>query len=124
MDTVVTDYVTYPQVEKLIIYELNDMEMLLIFYMNVMNQRLGSENGIHFDVNEIKEKWKKCCWKCLKMQKPDEHFLKSCSACKLAKYCNRNCQKADWAHHKKIHEIEKADKEGSKQEEAFYKNKI
>ena len=39
-------------------------------------------------------KWSKKCWSCYNIKEKSE--LKSCVKCKLAKYCEKECQKTDW----------------------------
>ena len=103
----IMEYATYPSVEKFIVYLLNTHNKLFLkFFIKKVNEHLQSELGIRFDDKDIQAKWKNLCWKCLKAQKEEENALKQCSICKLARYCDRNCQKADWEHHKKLHLIE------------------
>ena len=44
------------------------------------------------------ETWNCICTSCAKISKVP---LKRCSSCKMARYCNEDCQKTDWATHKK-----------------------
>jgi hypothetical protein len=41
------------------------------------------------------------CWQCSASESP-ENKLFSCKQCKCAKYCGKECQKADWKKHKKL----------------------
>lgn len=40
----------------------------------------------------------RACWKCWAYG--DEAALRSCTGCRLAKYCGEECQNADWKRHK------------------------
>lgn len=42
------------------------------------------------------------CRLCGKSEKPDGSALMTCSRCKRAKYCSRDCQKADWKQHRNV----------------------
>lgn len=46
------------------------------------------------------------CSACRKKKGPGV-TMRTCSACKLAKYCCKECQRADWPHHKLICELSK-----------------
>ncbi len=53
---------------------------------------------------ELASKWSTKCWACLKQFEADQTSdLKTCSDCKRAKYCNRDCQKSDWKTHRLLH---------------------
>ena len=56
----------------------------------------------HVLVN-LEEKWEARCWHCFYAYNPKENSLKSCSVCKMAKYCDAKCQKRDWKIHKLLH---------------------
>jgi len=45
-------------------------------------------------------KWERICWTC---EKRSPMSLKACAVCKVAKYCDASCQKADWSLHKLLH---------------------
>lgn len=40
--------------------------------------------------------------KCTHCKKVHEQKLNKCSACKMAAYCDQECQKKDWKEHKQI----------------------
>ena len=46
------------------------------------------------------EHFKHACEYCLVVA-PDGEKLQICGRCKTARYCNAECQRADWARHKK-----------------------
>lgn len=41
------------------------------------------------------------CWGCNKPETDADSKFQRCSRCKIAYYCNAECQRADWARHKK-----------------------
>ena len=52
-------------------------------------------------VPDLLFKWSKKCWSCYNIKEKSK--LKSCVKCKLAKYCEKECQKTDWETHKLSH---------------------
>ena len=57
---------------------------------------------------DIEADMSKKCWACDQVSH-DPASLKTCTECKVAKYCNRDCQRQEWKIHKLLHkEIEHA----------------
>ena len=43
------------------------------------------------------------CWECQKPESQVAGRLRTCTKCKVARYCNKKCQEDDWRVHKLIH---------------------
>ena len=43
----------------------------------------------------------RCAWCLASEEEVPSGNLKSCTACKVVRYCGGECQKADWVHHKR-----------------------
>lgn len=52
---------------------------------------------------DLETKWSNTCWSCMIISELKGEDLKTCSGCKLAKYCDQKCQKLDWKCHKILH---------------------
>ena len=68
---------------------------------DVLMRDYCQKNGGNLPPN-LEEKWKDRCWFCASQAKENSSLM-SCSNCKMAKYCGRNCQKSDWKRHKILH---------------------
>ena len=53
-----------------------------------------------FEIEDLVQKWRMRCWSCSENLQEN---LKTCTECKMAKYCGRECQKSDWKNHKLLH---------------------
>ncbi|KAI9030220.1 hypothetical protein DFJ74DRAFT_655908 [Hyaloraphidium curvatum] len=42
------------------------------------------------------------CWRCKVAAADEKEGLMRCSACRMARYCSKECQKRDWPEHKEI----------------------
>jgi hypothetical protein len=54
------------------------------------NRRVLTEDAVDIDIRYV-------CWNCKKMH---EKKPPNCGRCKLAYYCNQNCQRQHWSSHK------------------------
>ena len=54
------------------------------------------------EIESLSKKWSRLCWNCF-VENTD---LKKCSKCRIALYCNRDCQDQDWKIHKVHHKME------------------
>jgi len=69
-------------------------------YDKLMRSYLKKEFNI--EVEPVQSEMSRCCWNC--GQEKDN--LKTCSGCKLAKYCDKNCISEDWeTMHKLMHKM-------------------
>jgi hypothetical protein len=59
-----------------------------------------SNNDVNHDSQSTVDQ--KSCGHCDKIEKPQGTKLMKCQRCKLAYYCNRECQVANWKSHKKM----------------------
>ena len=62
-----------------------------------MRQFIKEKHGM--EIESLAKKWSKLCWSCFA---PSED-LKKCSKCRIARYCGKKCQVADWKVHKIAH---------------------
>ena len=58
--------------------------------------------GLNPPKQDLEAKWSTRCWKC-EMVKEDKEALKTCTGCRWARYCGRECQAGDWRVHKLLH---------------------
>eukprot|EP01083_Nonionella_stella_P071816 193133_1 len=68
----------------------------------IQYSQFGSSNYLSLrNYNPLNIQQRRYCYHCYASSINDEHasFL-VCSRCKTAKYCNQNCQKANWKYHK------------------------
>ena len=68
-----------------------------VMYDLKMRKYIKDKYGI--EIPSLARKWHRLCWACFT---PGDK-LKYCSKCKIAKYCNQNCQRQDWKVHKELH---------------------
>ena len=68
-----------------------------VMYDLNMRKYIKGKHGI--EIPSLAQKWHRLCWACFT---PGDQ-LKYCSKCKIAKYCNQNCQRQDWKVHKELH---------------------
>jgi hypothetical protein len=66
--------------------------------VTVLNCRL--EQLFSLSAHYWSHKGKEKCWTCGKNVSAEE--LKKCARCKVAKYCDKNCQKKDWTERHKV----------------------
>ena len=76
----------------------------LILYDIEMRRYIKRKYGV--EIESLVKKWSRLCWECFE-QKAD---LKKCSKCRIAQYCNKDCQVQDWNIHKKLHDFERQTK--------------
>jgi len=61
------------------------------------------KNNYSVTPDRIEDKLSKECWSCRKVcTEPDQ--LRTCTGCKVAKYCDRDCQRQEWKVHKLLHQ--------------------
>ena len=72
-------------------YTLYDIEM-----RKFIKEKFGVE------IQSLLKKWSRLCWNCF----TEKEGLKKCSMCKIARYCNKDCQAKDWKIHKELHTFE------------------
>ena len=72
----------------------------LTLYDIEMRRYIKRKYGV--EIESVVKKWSRLCWNCFE-QKAD---LKKCSKCRIAQYCNKECQAQDWTVHKKLHAYE------------------
>lgn len=90
---------TQDGVEKLLSYELqkplyrNSTRALHVLMTKFLREKFT------LDIPDLVDKWKNRCWTCGKRFGID---LKTCSACKWAKYCGKKCQAEGRLFDKKI----------------------
>ena len=68
-------------------------------YHILMQEWMKASLGIN--VESLEEKMSKICWACGRNE--DGSVFKTCTECKVAKYCNRDCQREEWKIHKLLH---------------------
>ena len=95
-------------VEKYLVFALEciGLNPSVKMYDLLMRKYLKGEFGV--EVQDLVVKWAKKCWFCPSIQDvaaaaPKVEDLKTCTECKMAKYCGKECQKADWKAHKLLH---------------------
>lgn len=81
------------------------------------------KNNYSVDPEKIEDKLSKECWSCRKQHSETEQ-LRTCTGCKVGKYCDRECQRQEWKVHKLLHqelqltrELLKENAEAEEQEE-------
>jgi len=99
---VTNDTVSGELVEKYLVFALEciGLNPSVKMYDLLMRKYIKEEFGI--EILDLVEKWSLKCWNCSKNSSNGED-LKKCTECKLAKYCDRECQKSDWKAHKLLH---------------------
>merc|ERR1719154_759256 len=60
-------------------------------------------NNYSVKPEKLEEKLSKECWACKKSYTESEQ-LRTCTGCKVAKYCDRDCQRHEWKVHKLLHQ--------------------
>jgi len=106
------DYTLGQNVEKFLVFNLHfcDLNPTVKMYDLLMREFLkakfpGSQQP------DLEQKWSRICWSCFVDQAAavtsevtsEVRELKSCTECKIAKYCGRECQKSDWKRHRILH---------------------
>jgi len=61
------------------------------------------KNNFSVDTSSLQTKQSVECWWCRKVS-TDPEALKTCTVCKVAKYCGRDCQRQEWKVHKLLHQ--------------------
>ena len=89
-------------VEKYLVFALQCLELnpSVKMYDLIMTKYL--KEHFNADIPDLVTKWTKQCWSCFKVAGEGQE-LKTCMECKMAKYCNRDCQKNEWKLHKLLH---------------------
>jgi len=67
------------------------------------------------DIPDVSEEMEKKCWSC----EAKSNDLKTCTGCKVARYCNKECLTADWNIHKIAHKMTKNEQKRKEQKD-FY----
>ncbi|XP_023339071.1 dauer abnormal formation protein 25 [Eurytemora carolleeae] len=90
-------------VEKYLVVSLKNPELNpgLRIYHSLMIEFL--KNNFSVSPTSLEEKLAKKCWACNKIFE-DPELLKTCTDCKIAKYCNRDCQRQEWKVHRLLHQ--------------------
>jgi hypothetical protein len=91
-------------IEKFLVFGsevMIDIAPYMKAYDMLMRNYLAQEFNVH--PIDIKDKWTNQCWNCTNTQTN----LLSCSFCKIAKYCSRECQKEDFDVHKMLHKTKR-----------------
>ena len=87
--------------EKFLVFNLHfcDLNPTVKMYDILMREFVA--NNHNSKPVDLEEKWAKMCWSC--HLESDSEVLKSCTECKIAKYCGKDCQRNDWKIHKLLH---------------------
>lgn len=105
--------------------ELNPgVKMYHMLMVNWVRHTWGKE------VEDIEKTMAVKCWACSKVA-PDPNKLKTCTDCKVARYCNRECQRQEWRVHKLLHKeldhtkevLEKNEREELEEDELIQREK-
>jgi len=110
------EYTTGSNVEKFLVFNLHfcDLNPTVKMYDILMREFIANQFP-ETKLENLEAKWSKMCWSCCKpeselCQSTSASYsdtgtkeLKSCTQCKLAKYCDKECQKCDWKVHKLLH---------------------
>lgn len=91
-------YSTNDNVEKNVVMDMHQIPGGALPYQELMRDYM--KKTFRVQPEDLRMKWKKLCWNCFKTE---EGELKTCSVCKVAKYCNKDCQAKDWRYHKLLH---------------------
>ena len=96
------DYGNNDHVEKFVVFAFDCVELnpSVKFYDILMRDYLKSKFNI--EPEDLHSKWATRCWSC-SSEAANVSDLKTCSKCKRAKYCSRECQSGDWGRHKLLH---------------------
>ena len=57
---------------------------------------------LNYEVPDLSKKWSFKCWSCYAAKDKQKEF-KTCAKCKIARYCDKQCQEDDWTTHKLLH---------------------
>ena len=89
-------------VEKYLVFALQCLELnpSVKMYDLIMTKYLREQFSAN--IPDLVTKWTMQCWSCFNLAGEGQE-LKTCTECKMAKYCNRDCQKAEWKLHKLLH---------------------
>ena len=93
------EYGNGDNIEKFVVFafesaELNpSVRMYDLLMRDYLKRRFGAEP------EDLEEKWSRRCWNCGR----SPQVLKTCTACKRAKYCDVGCQQGEWKRHKLLH---------------------
>eukprot|EP00088_Acartia_fossae_P031341 TRINITY_DN3224_c0_g1_i5.p1 TRINITY_DN3224_c0_g1~~TRINITY_DN3224_c0_g1_i5.p1 ORF type:complete len:338 (-),score=65.48 TRINITY_DN3224_c0_g1_i5:191-1204(-) len=61
------------------------------------------KNNFSISPPKVEDKMSKECWSC-KKEYTESDQLRTCTGCKVAKYCDRDCQRQEWKVHKLLHQ--------------------
>lgn len=98
--TYVSNDTTGNLVEKYLVFALECIGLNPSVKMYDLLMRKYLKEAFNFDIKDLVIKWQSKCWTCFTETCPD---LKTCTECKMAKYCGKDCQKSDWKAHKLLH---------------------
>ena len=68
-------------------------------YHILMQEWMKSSLGVNTE--SLEEKMSQICWACGRNE--EMSAFKTCTECKVAKYCNKDCQREEWKVHKLLH---------------------
>ena len=89
-------------IEKYLVFALQCLELNPSVKMYDLLMTKYLKDHFNVEIPDLVKKWSKQCWSCSKIA-TDDTILKTCTECKLAKYCDRECQKSEWKLHKLLH---------------------
>ena len=88
--------------EKYLVFALECLELNPSVKMYDLLMTKFLKEKFQAEIPNLVTKWTQQCWSCFKVAGPDQE-LKTCTECKMAKYCDRECQKSEWKLHKLLH---------------------
>ena len=88
--------------EKYLVFALECIGLNPSVKMYDLLMRKYIKEVFNVEICDLAQKWAQKCWSCSKTDIKVED-LKTCTGCKMAKYCGKECQKNDWKAHKLLH---------------------